>query len=159
MGVLIHTFFRLVYINESEHFYRSFLCLFFGTVGMKKNSFHKLMTYGIRGVKRGHGVLENDRNLISANGFHNLLTRSHKLLTVKHVEASFVFVRIGDIVNISARSAGGINVQLILEACGGGGHFEMAGAQMRNASLREAISAVKKSINAYLDEKESKKEE
>lgn len=82
-----------------------------------------------------------------------------KLLTVKHVEASFVFVRIGDIVNISARSAGGINVQLILEACGGGGHFEMAGAQMRNASLREAISAVKKSINAYLDEKESKKEE
>ena len=74
-----------------------------------------------------------------------------KLLTIKGVEASVVLVRIGDTVNISARSGGAVNVQLVLEKCGGGGHFDMAGAQLKNTSMREAVHTVKSAINAYLD--------
>lgn len=74
-----------------------------------------------------------------------------KLLTIKGVEASVVLVRIDDAINISARSGGAINVQLVLEKCGGGGHFDMAGAQLKNTSMREAVHAVKSAINAYLD--------
>jgi len=78
-----------------------------------------------------------------------------KLLTVKHVEASFVLVRLGDVISVSARSTGTVNVQLIMEKCGGGGHFEMAGAQFRDISMKEACHRVNRAISAYFSEIES----
>ena len=51
-----------------------------------------------------------------------------ELLSIKGVAASFVLFPTGNTVNISARSLGDINVQLIMETLGGGGHFTMAGA-------------------------------
>ncbi len=62
-----------------------------------------------------------------------------KLITLEGVEASFVFYVLPDGgIGVSARSQGKLNVQMIMEAVGGGGHRTVAGAQIYNMSLKEA---------------------
>ncbi|MBQ9782970.1 MAG: DHH family phosphoesterase [Clostridia bacterium] len=78
-----------------------------------------------------------------------------KLLTVRNVNAAFALIRIGNVVHISARSTGTINVQLILEKIGGGGHFDVAGAAIAESELKEAELMLLGAINAYFDEIES----
>ncbi len=73
------------------------------------------------------------------------------LLTVQHIDAAFVLIRTDDSIVISARSNGKVNVQLILEQLGGGGHFDSAGAQLKNATAREVIEKLREAIDAYLD--------
>ena len=75
-----------------------------------------------------------------------------KLLTVEGVRASFALISIDGVVHVSARSAGDINVQLILERLRGGGHYNAAGAQVEAKSVSEVLSMLKASIDAYLDE-------
>lgn len=73
-----------------------------------------------------------------------------ELLTIKNVDASFVLYKtMSNEISISARSMGNLNVQLIMEALGGGGHQTMAGAQLKNETLSEALEVLKKSINDY----------
>ena len=55
-------------------------------------------------------------------------------------------------INISGRSLGQINVQLILERIGGGGHLAVAGAQLKDISINEAVDKLTDSIYSYLDE-------
>ena len=74
-----------------------------------------------------------------------------KLLSVKNVDASFALVPIGSVIHISARSNGAINVQLILENLGGGGHFNIAGAQIQSKDMRATLELLKKAIDEYLD--------
>jgi c-di-AMP phosphodiesterase-like protein len=73
------------------------------------------------------------------------------LLTVQNIDAAFVLIRTDDSIIISARSNGKINVQLILEQLGGGGHFDSAGAQLKNAVTREVIEKLRVAIDACLD--------
>ncbi|MCI9576493.1 MAG: DHH family phosphoesterase [Clostridiales bacterium] len=61
-----------------------------------------------------------------------------ELLAIQGVVVSFVVFPSGDHVNISARSLGDVNVQLIMEALGGGGHLTMAGTQLSDTSVKEA---------------------
>lgn len=72
-----------------------------------------------------------------------------ELLSIKGVEASFVIYPAGGVINISARSLGDVNVQLVMESLGGGGHFTMAGAQLENVTVEQAkeklISVIEKS--------------
>ena len=75
-----------------------------------------------------------------------------RLLTIEGVSTSFVLCTIGDEISISARSDGNINVQLVLEALGGGGHFDSAGAQIKDMSMREVLEALKESIDNFLNE-------
>ena len=75
-----------------------------------------------------------------------------KLLSVREVSAAFALVRIGEVIHISARSKGTINVQLVLEKIGGGGHFDMAGAAVSGHTLDEAKALLKKAIDQYLEE-------
>ena len=72
-----------------------------------------------------------------------------KMLTLKGVDAAFTVVRIGDSVHISGRSNGKINVQLILEELKGGGHFEVAGAQVVGMTVDEVLEKLKGSIDRY----------
>ncbi len=73
-----------------------------------------------------------------------------ELLTIKNVDASFVLYKtMSNEISISARSMGNLNVQLIMEALGGGGHQTMAGAQLKNETLSEALEVLKKSIDDY----------
>lgn len=74
-----------------------------------------------------------------------------KLLTVKGVSASVTLVTIGDKIHISARSDGSINVQLILEHLNGGGHYDVAGAQVEGESMQNVILRLRAAIDEYLD--------
>ena len=72
-----------------------------------------------------------------------------ELLTIKNVDASFVlFKTMSNEISISARSMGNLNVQLIM-ALGGGGHQTMAGAQLKDVTVNEALDTLKKSIDDY----------
>ena len=73
------------------------------------------------------------------------------LLSLKGIEASFAMVLMEDTVVISGRSKGDINVQLILEKLQGGGHFDVAGAQVKNATLQSAYTLLTAAINEYFE--------
>ena len=88
-----------------------------------------------------------DANLICAKA-------ADELLTISDITASFVMSKIGDKVFISGRSIGDINVQIILEKLGGGGHITLAGAQLEGFSLEEAKNELIIRINEYLLESE-----
>ena len=74
------------------------------------------------------------------------------LLGISGVDASFVVYRTGDIVNISARSLGSMNVQVIMERLGGGGHQTMAAVQLKDISVAEAVDMLKKAIDESLND-------
>jgi len=93
----------------------------------------------------------------SGNPGHDRIAASKaadKLLTVRQVDAAFALVAIDGSVRISARSADKINVQLILEKLGGGGHFDAAAAQINN-TMDEVYSMLKSAIDDYLDNKKT----
>lgn len=73
------------------------------------------------------------------------------LLSLKGIEASFAMVLMDDTVVISGRSKGEINVQLILEKLQGGGHFDVAGAQVKNSTIQGAYELLKSAINEYFE--------
>lgn len=75
-----------------------------------------------------------------------------ELLTVSEVNASFVLFPTGSTANISARSMGKINVQLVMESLGGGGHQTMAAAQLPKTTLSRALEQLKSAIDAYFSE-------
>lgn len=74
-----------------------------------------------------------------------------KLLTVDGVMASFAICKIDDTVHISARSGGKINVQIIVEKLGGGGHFDMAATQLKDKTVNEALAMLKDAIDEYVE--------
>jgi cyclic-di-AMP phosphodiesterase len=74
------------------------------------------------------------------------------LLSIKGIQASFVLAETAAGINISGRSLGQVNVQLILERIGGGGHLAIAGAQLKDISIDEAVDKLTESIYSYLDE-------
>ena len=76
---------------------------------------------------------------------------AERLISVRGVVAAFALVKIGSSIHISARSAGKVNVQLILEQMGGGGHFDAAGAQVTGRTMNEVLVILKDAINNYLD--------
>lgn len=69
-----------------------------------------------------------------------------ELLSINNVQASFVIFKIDNVINISARSLGDINVQIMMEKLGGGGHQTMAGAQMPDATVEQAREQLVKII-------------
>ena len=71
-----------------------------------------------------------------------------KLLSLRGVEASFAFAPVGAGIAISARSKGKINVQIIMEKLEGGGHFDMAGAQV-TGGIHEAYELLISAIDEY----------
>ena len=75
-----------------------------------------------------------------------------ELLTISGISASFVLGKTDDIIYISGRSIGDINVQLILEKLGGGGHITLAGAQLSDITMEEALEKLKHAIDEYMIE-------
>lgn len=88
---------------------------------------------------------DKDANLICAKA-------ADELLTISDITASFVLGNIGDKVCISGRSIGDVNVQLILEKLGGGGHITLAGAQVEGMTLEEVKQELINRINEYFSE-------
>ena len=72
---------------------------------------------------------------------------ANDLLNIKGVKASFVLTRYQNEIFISARSIDEVNVQLIMERMGGGGHLNVAGCQLENTTIEEAIATLKATIS------------
>jgi c-di-AMP phosphodiesterase-like protein len=71
------------------------------------------------------------------------------LMNIAGVSGSFVIFPFEDTIAVSARSMGRINVQLIMETLGGGGHFTAAGAQLRDTTIEEVKSRLLDAITLY----------
>lgn len=72
-----------------------------------------------------------------------------EMLNIDGIHASFVLFRLGNQMNISARSYGEVNVQLIMETLGGGGHQTMAACQLSGVSAEEALRKLHDAIRQY----------
>ena len=77
-----------------------------------------------------------------------------ELLNINNVNASFVLCKINDSVSISARSFGEVNVQIIMEKLGGGGHQSMSATQIKDVTIDDAINMLKEAIDDYFKEEE-----
>lgn len=83
-----------------------------------------------------------------------LAKASNSMLEVSSIKASFTIGRVSKtMVALSARSAKDINVQIIMENMGGGGHFSMAAAQFENQSIEEVRVLLEEKIKEYLDDR------
>ena len=89
-----------------------------------------------------------DANLVCAKA-------ADELLTISDITASFVIGELEDKVCISGRSIGDINVQVILEKLGGGGHITLAGAQVQGMTIEETKQELINRINEYFSEIEN----
>ena len=76
-----------------------------------------------------------------------------ELLTINGVEASFVIFGVDNVINISARSMGAINVQVVMEAIGGGGHHSMAATQLKNITISDARVKLLQAIDSVVTDK------
>ena len=76
-----------------------------------------------------------------------------ELLSISDVDASFVLYEYDGGVSMSARSLGAMNVQLIMEALGGGGHQTMAGAQLAGVSMENARQQLLEAIDNFYDKR------
>ena len=74
-----------------------------------------------------------------------------KLMTIDGIEASFALLRADNTVTISARSHDKINVQIIMQRLGGGGHYDMAGARLTHTTLEAACVQLKTVLDDYMD--------
>ncbi len=77
-----------------------------------------------------------------------------ELLNIRGITASFAMAKVDDVISISARSHGDINVQVIMEMIGGGGHQTVAGVQLKGNTIEEANGIIKQAINEYFEEGE-----
>lgn len=71
---------------------------------------------------------------------------ANELLNVQGIKASFVLTEYNDMIYISARAMDEVNVQLIMEQLGGGGHLNIAGAQLVDYTMDEAVDLLKSTI-------------
>ena len=78
-----------------------------------------------------------------------------ELLSLEGIEASYVVAKREDnLIGISARSLGGINVQLTMEALGGGGHLTNAATQIKGVTIEEAIEQLQQAITEQMSRSE-----
>lgn len=75
-----------------------------------------------------------------------------ELINISGIKASFVLTTVNQRIYISARSVDNINVQRVMELLNGGGHLNVAGAQLEDMNMVEAISLLKTTIDKYLEE-------
>ena len=79
---------------------------------------------------------------------------ANQLLDISGIKASFVITQYEDKLYISARSIDEVNVQLVIEKLGGGGHMSIAGAQLTNCTIQQAVNTIKLTLDNMLAEGE-----
>lgn len=127
-------------------------------VTVKKLFSGSMDAYKLRAEIVGSAVLYDNDCAIAINDKVDNNTRmasaqaADELLGISGVLGSFVICRYGSEINISARSLGGMNVQLIMEKLGGGGHRTMAACQLEVDSFEQAVIKLKDAIDQYKKE-------
>lgn len=108
-----------------------------------------------------NAIRYNERVLISAGEDQTTYSRvmlakvGNELLEINETQASFVIGRVDEsTVAISSRSNGKINVQVIMEKMGGGGHFSMAACQLKDCSVNDAKRLLVEKLDEYYSERE-----
>ena len=76
------------------------------------------------------------------------------MLNMNKIKASFVLTEYNNLIYISARSMDEINVQIIMEKLGGGGHINVAAAQLKEVSVEQAIDILKETLTTMLEKGE-----
>lgn len=79
---------------------------------------------------------------------------ANELLNIRGIRASFILTAYQGIIYVSARSIDEVNVQVIMERLGGGGHLNVAGCQFEGATIEEGIVALKNTIDTMIKEGE-----
>ena len=79
---------------------------------------------------------------------------ANELLNIKGIKASFILTPYNGIIYVSARSIDEVNVQVVMERMGGGGHLNIAGAQLENGTLEEGIVMIKRTLDTMIAEGE-----
>lgn len=79
---------------------------------------------------------------------------ANQLLDISGIKASFVFTDYNNKIFISARSIDEVNVQLVMEKLGGGGHMTIAGAQLTEKTVPEAMQLIKETLDGMIEEGE-----
>lgn len=79
---------------------------------------------------------------------------ANQLLDISGIKASFVITQYEDKLYISARSIDEVNVQLVMEKLGGGGHMSIVGAQLTNCTIQQAVNTIKLTLDNMLAEGE-----
>ncbi|GHU63692.1 delta-lactam-biosynthetic de-N-acetylase [Clostridia bacterium] len=77
---------------------------------------------------------------------------ANELLDIVGIKASFVLTKYRNMIYISARSIDEVNVQIIMERLGGGGHLSTAGAQIPNSTIEEAREKLKSILSEMIEE-------
>ena len=77
---------------------------------------------------------------------------ANELLNIRGIKASFVLTDFQGKIYVSARSIDEVNVQIIMERMGGGGHITMAGCQLEGVTVDEAMAQLKYTLDKMLDE-------
>ena len=77
---------------------------------------------------------------------------ANELLNIKGIKASFILTEYQGKIYISARSIDEVNVQIVMERLGGGGHMNSAGAQLEGVSVAEAIGIMKETLDGMIEE-------
>ena len=81
-------------------------------------------------------------------------------MSMRGISAAFALGKISENeVKVSARSDGSINVQLLCEKLGGGGHFTMAAAVIKTKDIYEAVTRLEDVLKIYLDDARSESDE
>lgn len=75
-----------------------------------------------------------------------------ELLNITMISASFVIVKVKNEAFISGRSLGDVNVQVILESLGGGGHMTIAGARIKCSDINDVLEKLRTAIDNYIEE-------
>lgn len=96
------------------------------------------------GITVAYTETETDRAIASQ--------AADEMLNIAGIDASFVVFPFNNETVISGRSLGGINVQMILELLGGGGHRTVAGAQLKDATVMEGLDRLIAAIDRHCDE-------
>ncbi len=126
------------------------------TISIKKVFQQDLSSYSIKAdiIKNAKIVRDNIAISICEQKLKDeqviVAQSADELLNIRGITASFVLSYVRDnVISISGRSLGEINVQIILEKLGGGGHLTVAGAQLEDVSLEEAEEKLKDAIEEY----------
>ena len=77
---------------------------------------------------------------------------ANELLNIRGVKASFILTEYQNQIFVSARSIDEINVQIIMERMGGGGHLNTAGCQLSGISISEGIGILKTTLDKMIEE-------
>lgn len=75
---------------------------------------------------------------------------ANELLNIEGVKASFVLTKYNGKIYVSARSIDEVNVQVVMERMGGGGHINTAGTQFQHTDMREAVAALKETLDEMI---------